>query len=71
MFNNIKKGDEDMEMTKSNFPTLDINFILAHGTAISSQEALADSAPITWSEDVLNGKYKNKTIIKTKDNEDK
>lgn len=40
--------------------------IIENGTAISSQEALSDIAPINWSKDVLDGKYKNKTIIKCK-----
>ena len=39
--------------------------VLAHGTAISTQEALADVTPINWSDDVIDGQYKNKTIIKS------
>lgn len=31
---------------------------------ISSEEALKDITPIEWSEDVLNGKYKDQSIIK-------
>ena len=61
----IEEGDETMEMTVNNFQPLDVNFILAHGKTISSQEALADVVPVDWSEDVLNGMYQNKTIIKS------
>ena len=53
-----------MEMTKNNLPKLNINFILTNGKKISSQEALNDTIPVEWNEDVLKGKYKNKTIIK-------
>ena len=60
-----QKGDENMEMIKTN--ALDVNFILTHGTAISSQEALSDINPINWSEDVLDGKYRNQIIIKAKE----
>ena len=38
--------------------------ILKNGTAISSQEALADITPIDWSKDVLDGKYRDKAIVK-------
>lgn len=44
--------------------------IIEKGTAISSQEALSDITPIDWSKDVLDGKYKDKTIIKSKDKEE-
>lgn len=78
MFNNhkkhnatSKKGDENMEMTKTNIQSLDVNFILTHGTVISSQEALSGIIPIDWNKDVLDGKCKDKTIIKSKDKEDK
>ena len=38
--------------------------IIERGTAISSQEALADITPIDWSKDVLDGKYRDKAIVK-------
>ncbi len=60
-----------MEMSNKNFKHMDIGFILAHGKEISSQEALRDTCPIEWNEDVLNGKYKEKVIIRSKDKEDK
>ena len=67
---NSKKGDENMEMTKTNIPDLDVNFILSKGKPISSQEVLNDIIPVPWNEDVLNGSYKGKTIIKSKDEKD-
>lgn len=66
-----RQGDENMEMTKTDFQALDVNFILVHGRAISSQEVLEDVVPVNWSDDVLNGKYEKKTIIKSKKEEDK
>ncbi len=65
-----EEGDENMNMAESSCTTLDVGFILNHGKSVSSQEALSDVTPIEWSEDVLSGKYKNKTIIKSKDGED-
>ena len=44
---------------------MNFSSVLAHGTAISTQEALADVMPINWSDDVMDGQYKNKTIIKS------
>lgn len=57
-----EKGDESMEITK-NIPKLDMNFILTHGKPISSQEVLKDVTAVSWGKKVLDGKYKNKTII--------
>ncbi|MCM1113535.1 MAG: hypothetical protein NC399_09810 [Muribaculum sp.] len=65
-----EKGDENMEMVKSGYTPLDVGFILAHGQAVSSQEILSDITPVDWSEDVLSGKDKGKTIIKSKGEED-
>lgn len=45
--------------------------LIEKGTPISSQEALSDITPIDWSKDVLEGKYKDRIIIKSKDKEDK
>ncbi len=56
-----------MEMEKNNLPKLDINFILTHGKKISSQEALNDIIPVEWNQNVLNGNYKDKAIIKSKE----
>lgn len=64
------KGDESMNMAESSYTKLDVGFILNHGKSVSSQEALSEVTPIEWSEDVLSGKYKDKTIIKSKDSED-
>lgn len=66
-----RKGDENMVMEKTSIQPLDVDFILTHGKAISSQEAIADIAPIEWDEDVLNGDYKGKVIIKSKCEEEK
>ena len=65
-----KKGDENMEMVKGSFTPLDVSSILTRGQVISSQEILSEITPIEWSEDVLNGNHKDKTIIKSKDKED-
>ena len=43
--------------------------ILKNGTVISSQEALADITPINWSNDVLEGKYRDKVIVKYNEKE--
>ena len=48
---------------------MNFSSVLAHGTAISTQEALADVTPINWSDDVMDGQYKNETIIKAKTEE--
>lgn len=64
------KGDENMNMAESSCTALDVGFILNHGKSVSSQEVLSEVAPIEWSEEVLSGKYKDKTIIKSKDSED-
>lgn len=48
---------------------MNLGSVLAHGTAISTQEALADVTPINWSDDVMDGQYKNETIIKAKTEE--
>ena len=65
-----EKGDENMEMVKGSFTPLDVSTILTRGQVISSQEILSEIAPIEWSEDVLSGKHKDKTIIKSKGKED-
>jgi hypothetical protein len=39
--------------------------VLTKAVKISSEEALKDITPIDWSEDVLSGKYRNKSIIKS------
>ena len=41
--------------------------LIEKGTPISSQEALSGVIPINWSKDVLDGKCKDKTIIKSKE----
>lgn len=66
----LQKGDESMEMTMKDVQVVDVNYILAHGKTISSQEALTDIAPVNWSDDVLDGKYKGKNIVKLKDEEE-
>ena len=45
---------------------MNFSSVLAHGTVISTQEALVDVTPINWSDDVMDGQYKNETIIKSK-----
>lgn len=65
-----EEGDENMNMAESSCTALDVGFILNHGKSVSSQEALSDIMPVDWSEDALSGKYKNKTIIKSKGSED-
>lgn len=59
-----------MEMAKNNFTPVDVGFILAHGKVISSQEILKDACPVNWDKSVLDGKYRGKSIIKSKDEED-
>lgn len=65
-----EKGDENMEMVKGGFTPLDVGSILTRGQVVSSQEILSEITPIEWSEDVLSGNYKDKTIIKSKGKED-
>ncbi len=65
-----KKGDENMEMVKGSFTPLDVSSILTRGQVVSSQEILSEITPIEWSEDVLSGNHKDKTIIKSKGKED-
>lgn len=43
--------------------------IIEKGTAISSQEALSGITPINWSNDVLEGKYRDKVIVKYNEKE--
>lgn len=64
------KGDENMNMAEGSYTPLDVGFILNHGKSISSQEALSEVTPIKWSTDVLSGKCKDNTIIKSKGKED-
>lgn len=56
-----------MEMTKTNLPKLDVDFILNHGKIISSQEAISEVTPINWSNKVLHGDYVDRSIIESKD----
>ena len=43
---------------------LDIQHIIDEGKVISSEEALSDVVPVEWSEEVLQGKYKDVSIVK-------
>jgi len=56
-----------MKRARADFEPIDIGFILAHGTEISSQESMRDVIPVQWSQEVLDGKYKDIAIIKSKD----
>lgn len=62
-----QKGDENMKRASADFEPIDIGFILAHGTEISSQESMRDIVPVQWSQEVLDGKYKDIAIIRSKD----
>ncbi|MEE1255547.1 MAG: hypothetical protein UHN47_03410 [Lachnospiraceae bacterium] len=66
-----KNGDEKMGNVNVIYPKLDLSLILGKGTQISSHEALQDAVVINWGKDVLNGKHKDTSIIKSKENEDK
>lgn len=65
--NNKRKGDDFMNNASVVIPKLDIDAIFTQGKKISSQEALSDVTPINWSNEVLNGDYQDKTIIKSKE----
>lgn len=60
-----------MGVMNTDIQKLDVNYILSHGKSISSQEALSDVTPVEWDEDVLSGKKKDKTIIKSANGKDK
>lgn len=64
------KEDDDMYMVKA-YPSFDIGEVLKQGKKLSSEEALKEIIPVEWSEDVLKGNYKGKSIIKAKDDEEK
>ena len=44
---------------------LDVEFILSKGKPISTADSLEDVVPVSWSKDVLEGKAKSKTLIKS------
>jgi len=58
-------------MTENNNQELDFNLMFSRGKAITSDEALSEITPIDWSNDTLAEKYRNSTIIKSKEEEDK
>lgn len=60
-----------MGIMNTDIQKIDVDYILTHGKSISSQEALSDITPVEWDEDVLNGKYKKETIIKSINGKDK
>lgn len=60
-----------MVIMNTNVQKLDVGYILTHGKPVSSQEVLSDIIPVEWDEDVLNGNYKNETIIKSDNGKDK
>lgn len=64
----LNKGDDDM-YTAMTYPAIDVGKVLGQAKKISSKEALKEIIPVEWSEDVLEGKYKGKSIIKAKDDE--
>lgn len=51
---------------KNKFKPIPIEKYINKGNIISTEEALKDIIPIDWSDDVLAGKYKGKTLIKSK-----
>ena len=63
------KGDDDMYSAMT-YPSIDIGKVLGKATKISSEEALKEIIPVDWSEQVLDGKYKGKSIIIAKDDEE-
>lgn len=67
---NTYDGDENMNGANVMYPKLDVGLIMDKGKKISSQEALKDIVPINWSDDVLEGKFKEETIIKMENDED-
>ena len=58
--------EDEMTCALKGLNVMKFSSVLAHGTAIFTQEALADVTPINWSNDVMDGQYKDETIIKTK-----
>lgn len=52
-----------MSSNQKEYKRLDLSKINFKNTIISTEEALKDIVPIAWSDDVLNGKYRNQSII--------
>lgn len=46
------------------YPSINTNEIKC-GKVVSSEEVLQDVTPVNWSEEVLTGKYRDTTIIKS------
>lgn len=51
-----------MNDERKEYKRLDLSKI-KFGKIISTEEALKDVEPIAWSDDVLAGKYRDKTIV--------
>lgn len=64
---NCTKEDDTMENTSVLLPKVNIAKMLSKGQKVSSQNALSDISPVSWSNDVLNGSYKDKTIVRSSD----
>lgn len=56
-----------MENTSVLLPKVNIAKMLSKGQKVSSQSVLSDVSPVSWSNDVLNGSYKDKTIVQSSD----
>lgn len=64
---NCTKEDDTMENTSVLLPKVNIAKMLSKGQKVSSQSVLSDVSPVSWSNDVLNGSYKDKTIVQSSD----
>lgn len=53
-----------MELERNNIASINVNFILTHGKRVSYEEAIVDICPVDWDKELLDGKQRNKTIIK-------
>lgn len=52
------------------YPELDLSSIAGQGKIMSSQEAMEDIVPIQWSDDILNGKYRDAILIQSQKKEE-
>jgi len=50
-------------MERNNLPKIDIDETLSVGKVISTEEAMKEITPVSWSENVLNGDYVGKVIV--------
>lgn len=52
---------------KNDLPAIDVEKVLSVGKVVSTEEVIKEITPVSWNQDVLNGDYVGKTIIKNCD----